>query len=188
MQADSFLLCRVSGLFKFNQKIMLDTGTTIVGLIIIAICVASFMWMSRSGKSKHVTLLKMLDSFAQQNNYTLALSDACATVSIGLDASRRKLFYLKKRGQQHDMQLFDLLEYEKSYVVSDTRTAGEKGELKAVDRLVLVLSAGKRKESDAMLEFYNVEYDSLRLMGESQLIERWSVIVNEAIANVAGNK
>jgi hypothetical protein len=167
---------------------MLDTGTTIVGLIIIAVCVASFMWMSRSGKSKHGTLLKMLESFAQQSGYALAQSDACATLAIALDASRRKLFFLKKRGQKHDMQLFDLSEYDKSYVISDTRSAGEKGELKAVDRLVLVLSAGKRKQSDAMIEFYNVEYDSLRLMGESQLIERWSVIVNEAIANVAGNK
>jgi hypothetical protein len=167
---------------------MLDTGTTIVGLIIIAVCAASFMLMSRGGKKKHGALLEMLESFAQQNEYAIGQSDACATLAIGLDASRRKLLFVKKRGQQHDMQLFDLSEYEKAYVVSDTRSAGEKGELKAVDRLVLVLSAGKRKQSDAMIEFYNVEYDSLRLMGESQLIERWSVIVNEAITNVAGNK
>lgn len=167
---------------------MLDTGTAIVGLIIIVICVVLFIMMNRSGKSKHTALLKMLEEFARQNNHTLAQSDACPTLAIGLDASRRKLFYLKKKGQQHDMQLFDLSEYEKSYVMSNTRTAGEKGDLKAIDRLVLVLSAGKRKQSDAMLEFYNVEYDSLRLMGESQLVERWTVIVNEAIANVAGNK
>ncbi len=167
---------------------MLDTGTTIVGIIIIAVCVGSFMLISRGGKSKHLALLKMLESFAQQNGSSLAQSNTCPTLAIGLDASRRKLFYLKKRGQQHDMKLFDLSEYEKSYVMSNTRTAGEKGALKAVDRLVLVLSAGKRKQADAMLEFYNVEYDSLRLMGESQLVERWAAIVNEAIANVAGNK
>ncbi|MTK53610.1 hypothetical protein [Paludibacter sp.] len=160
----------------------MDIGTTIVGIIIIVVCVGSLMLMSRSNKSKQSSLKKSLVNIALHNHCELTHSDACGNVAIGMDAGKKKLFFVRKKREENFSRMLDLSGLEETYVVNHSRTAGEKGELKATDKLELVMAFREKNKTDDKLEFYNVEDDSLRLMGEIQMIEKWNGILNRFVS------
>jgi hypothetical protein len=159
----------------------MELGTTIVGIIIIVVCIGSLMLMSRSNKSKQNSLKKSLVNIALHNHCELTHSDASGNVAIGMDAVKRKLFFVRKKKEESFSRMLDLDGLEKAYVVNHSRTAGEKGELKATDKLELILAFREKNKPDDKLEFYNVEDDSLRLMGELQMIEKWNGILNRFV-------
>ena len=159
----------------------MEIGTTIVGIIIIAVCIASLVLMSRSNKSKQNNLKKSLVNIALHNHCELTHSEACGNVAIGMDAAKKKLFFVRQKGEENVSRMLDLSGLAKTYVVNHSRTAGEKGELKATDKLELILTFREKNKPDDKLEFYNVENDSLRLMGELQMIEKWNGILNRFV-------
>lgn len=159
----------------------MDIGTTIVGIIIIAVCIVSLVLMSRSNKSKQNNLKKSLVNIALHNHCELTHSEACGNVAIGMDAVKRKLFFVRKKREESFSRMLDLDGLEKVYVVNHSRTAGEKGELKVIDKLELILTFREKNKPDDKLEFYNVEDDNLRLMGELQMIEKWHDILNRFV-------
>jgi hypothetical protein len=160
----------------------MDIGTTIVGIIIIAVCVGSLVLMSRNNKSKQNNLKKSLVNIAMHNHCELTHSGACGNVAIGMDAAKRKLFFVRKKKEESFSRMLDLDGLEKVYVVNHSRTAGEKGELTATDKLELIIAFREKNKPDDKLEFYNVEDDSLRFMGEMQMIEKWNGILNRFVS------
>ncbi len=167
----------------------MELGTTIVGIVIILICIIPFALMSINNKKKEKKLLRGLSAFAERNSFKISRYELWNNSTIGIDDTSLTIFYTRKSRDIETSQQINLAEIQKCRVINSSRTWSNKdGNFKVIDKLELVFSFQDKGKNEVVLEFYNAEYDSSTLTGELQLVEKWCKIFNEKISEMTKPK
>lgn len=162
----------------------MDTGTTILGLIIVLLILLPILLISQKTKQKEKLFLQSIFKLAKDNKCKISENDHWNYTAIGIDKSECKLFYIQKRADKTDQKIINLADVLKCRVIQSGRTINRKDSNQTViDKLGLGFIYRDRNNTETVVEFFNSDYDSAPLYGEPQLIEKWFKIVNEAAAN-----
>ena len=156
----------------------MDSGTLIMGAVLIAICVLPFVIVGRNRKKKKKQILQLLTNIAKKYNAQISRYDFCAGFAIGLDETKNAVV-LYKQGQDGVTENYvNLSEIQKSRAVTTHRTVGDKDRnFNVIDRLDLVLVPIAKQKEDIKLPFFDAE-DSLQMSSEMPLAEKWSDLIN----------
>ncbi len=100
--------------------------------------------------------------------------------NIGLDESANTLFFFRRSKDKETLQYISLSEVQYCKVINTNKILNNEGGSKVIERLELSLYFMGNKPP-ILLEFYNMNSDSLILSGELQLIEKWAKIVNSRL-------
>ncbi|RDB02726.1 hypothetical protein [Runella aurantiaca] len=159
----------------------MDLGASIVGMIVILICIIPFVLISINNRKKGEKLRQKLFGFAENSNFTISRFDSWHHSSIGIDDQNSIVFFTRTVNDQAFLRQINLSEIQKCRVIISRKTASNSGE---IERLELAFTYHNKQKSEVILEFYNAAYDSLTLSGELQMVEKWGKIVNDKISVV----
>lgn len=163
----------------------MDTGTLVVGVILILLFISPFViFGSRGKKNKEKDLLKSLDDLASRNNCTIKERECWNNSAIGMDAGNKMLFYFYKSETQTFDRVVKLSEIQSCRVDIARHKTGVKGEeQQVIDNISIILEFKEKKRVGARLTFYDSETDRLQLNDELQLAEVWSKKISEIISH-----
>lgn len=159
----------------------MDSGTLIIGTIIIAICILPFILIGNSIKKRKKQLLQSLSGLARQKNSKITHYELGADLAIGMDESTDFLFFFRRVKDKEIEQHIDMKTIQNCKVLNTSRTIrNSKESYQLTDKLELCISPKVKNRPEIILEFYNSD-ENLQLDGELQLIEKWAKVVNDKI-------
>jgi hypothetical protein len=156
----------------------MDLGASIVGMIVILICIIPFVLISINNRKKGEKLRQRLFDFAQKSNFVVNRYDSWHHSSIGIDDQNDVIFFTRTVKDQVFLQQINLSEIQKCRVIITRKIASSSG---GIEILELAFTYQNKNKPEVILEFYNAAYDSLTLSGELQMVEKWCKIVNDKI-------
>ena len=167
----------------FINKIILkmDSGTLIVGAIMIVICILPFILINNSIKKQKKQLLQSLSGLATQQNCKITQHELGSNLAIGMDENADFLFFFRRVKDKEIVQHIDLKDIQNCKVLNTSRTVrNSKENYQVTDKLELCVTPKAKSRPDILLEFYNSDENS-QLDGELQLIEKWTKIINDKV-------
>ena len=167
----------------------MDIESSIILLIMFALCAIPIVIINKKKKLKEKLLLQTLFDLAAKSNCKITTYDKWSETVIGIDKPAHKLFFVRKTTEEVITREIILSEIQKCRFINTNRVVnGNRISQKVIDKLELVFTFYDSKKSDLILEFYNAVYDSLFLRDEIPLAEKWSEIVNSELAILASGK
>ena len=164
----------------------MELRTTIVTLVILIICIAPFIWMSKVNKNKGKRLLQLLSGLAGKNNTSIAQHDIWHHTAIGTDEATRMIFFAKKGKDADMLQQIDIGDIQRCRVINTSRTVRHNnGNVNVIDKLELGFQYHDKNKPETVLEFYDAYADHATLSVELHLAEKWCKLVNEKIGTMA---
>lgn len=160
----------------------METGTTIIGIVLIALCILPFIIAGYISKKRKNKILKSLREFAEKHNCNISKYDTEGQLTIGVDETNKCIFFCKKNiDKQLVNQYVDLKDILNCMIlINNNPLKFREGNFGSVDKLELCFTAADRNKSDIKFEFFNSETD-IRLTTEMQMAEKWMKLVNEMI-------
>lgn len=159
----------------------MNSGTLIVGAIILALCILPFVLMIRSRKKKEKQLLLSLTGVANNQNFKISLHELFVEFAIGLDEEANQLFFFRKTTENETAQHINLAEVKSCKVINTDHSISNNDENnKTIDKLELQFSFLDKKNPDELLVFYNSD-ENTQLSGEIITIEKWAKILNDRL-------
>lgn len=157
----------------------MDNGTIIIGIVIIAICVVPFIWMTRARVSREKRLFAELSKFASGFQGTVTRHEFGRGFAIGVDENQQAVFFLQKQKDAENLLTYvNLKEMQGCRVINTTRNVKHAdGVYTTTEKLELGFTPMDKNQPVVTLEFYN-EADKMQLANELQLVEQWSKIIN----------
>lgn len=160
----------------------MESGTTIVGIFILLICILPFVMVSVSNKRKKKNKLQALMHYAQVNHAQISLHEIWANTAIGIDQMQNKLFYMTQINDQKVFQKLDLSEFGSCKIVNISNTfQGKSSNYKVIEKLDLLLSYLDPKKGSVELNVYNISHQNLTITGELAIAEKWEKLINEKL-------
>jgi hypothetical protein len=159
----------------------METGTTIIGAVLIAIFILPFIIFGYIGKKRKNKMLLSLRNFADQHLCKISKYDIARNFVIGTDEINNILFFYKKNNEKTDKQFVDLQNTQKCMILNNNRPMKySEGNFGAIEKIDLHFFPVDKSIDDVNIEFFNSEYD-LRLTNELQLAEKWLNIANQML-------
>lgn len=153
----------------------MDLTTTIIGLVITALCVFPLVYMHWSQKKDRQKFLAEFLHLATQQQVVVTQHEVWGNYfGLGLDTKANKLFYYKKRGDKEQKTVINLAEVERCSVLNVKKALNND---QVIDRLELVFTIRNPRAGEKTLEFFSRD-EFMTLSGELQLIEKWKVLIN----------
>jgi hypothetical protein len=159
----------------------MDTGFAVMGITLLLLCVMPFIIIRKNRQKRDKKYKGTISSLAEESNNEIDLYDGWRSTIIGLDRFNRKLFFLRKAGDKDIRVVVDLSDIQFSKVLN-TRWSARHESQSMTQKLELALTRVDRNKPPIHLEFYNADYDSLTLMDELLLAEKWSALINSIIS------
>ncbi len=158
----------------------MDLGSTIIGAILIAICVVPVILMNRNNKKREKKALQSLISIATEHNCIISKHEICSDFVIGIDEIKNYVFFFKQKKEEAISQFVDLAEIKISKAVKSTRAAKSKNENITITEKVKLSFIPKNKgKAETQFELYDQE--NVQLNGELQLADKWSQQINDRL-------
>lgn len=157
----------------------MELGTSLIGLIFIAIFILPFALASLNRKKKNKLVLSAISDLAKERNCSISQNEICGKFAIAID-DKKNLFFSKLNEKDEVTPTYiDLSVINQCNVSNINRIVSNN---KIIDKLALELTPIDKTKPIVILEFYNVEVSS-QLTGELQSIEKWNVLINERLNN-----
>ncbi|MCL5129745.1 hypothetical protein [Algibacter sp. L4_22] len=156
----------------------MELGTTLIGIICVAICAMPFVLTNRSRKKIVKNQLIALKDLAKQHNCEITQHDIYSYYAIGIDEFNNSISFISKDEEAVKEQFINLSTISRCKIVNISKSRGKSG--KQIDELYLKLSFIDKTKPDIMLEFYNAEV-SYQLGEELQSIDKWNKIINNLL-------
>lgn len=167
----------------------MESGTTIIGLILLFIMVLPFILLSKKKSKGGKHFLSILFDLAKKNNSKISEHELWNNVAVGIDRDTHQLYFIRKTATNNIVYNIDLSEIQKCRLVNSNRKVNYKGgSYNVIDRLELAFTYCDKIKPEIILEFYNSEYDSVALNGELQLASKWLKIINTELAQKTQKK
>ncbi|GAL77993.1 hypothetical protein [Algibacter lectus] len=151
----------------------MELGTTLIGIICVAICAMPFVLTNRSKKAIVKRQLIVLKDLASQHNNTITQNEINSFYAIGIDESKKSVSFILKEETEVEQQFVDLSTIKSCEIVNITKS-------KHIDRLYLKLIPHDKTKKEVNLEFFNADV-SYQLGEELQSIEKWNKIINNLL-------
>lgn len=156
----------------------MNLDNIIIAAIAIAICVIPFILMGRSRKKKQKRTLQSLINLANQKNCKISKYEICGDFIIGIDETKRFLFFYKKLEDKVVEQFINLAEILSCRVKNTTRTVAYNNENQhVIDKVELGFIPYDKNKNEILLEFFDAD-TNMQLSGELQLVEQWFNLTN----------
>ncbi len=149
----------------------MDLQTTIIGMVLIALCIVPFLFIYKKKKEKQQLLVAQLKAQAITSGCAITRHDLWHNTVIGIDDNMKCLFFLRKTKNGEAYAQAHLAGINNCYIIGADST---------IDKLELVLVHNSTKEPDTVLEFYN-SASLMQINTELQLVKKWQAIVEENI-------
>ena len=156
----------------------MDLGTTIIGIVGIALCALPFVLTNRNKKNKEKEVLNSLKEFAKQHNSEITEHDISECYAIGLDRSKNAISFLQKTKEDTKFQFIDLNTIKSSEINNISKSLG--GNEKTLDKLHLKLNVIGKNKASIILEFYNSDIN-FQPGNEFDSIEKWNKTINNLL-------
>ncbi|MEO9476724.1 MAG: hypothetical protein ABJG41_14375 [Cyclobacteriaceae bacterium] len=159
----------------------MEFGTTIFGLVAIALCIAPFLVMHKSRKKKEQDLIDGLKAIADSYNSDIATYDCGIEFSIGISSAKNYIFYYKKTDQHVSELCVPLNAISKCQADSIKRSVKtQAGTETVIDRLELTFIPKDKSIAPSRFEFFNSN-EHFQLNGELPLVRKWEGVVNTSL-------
>ncbi len=156
----------------------MDHGTLITAIVIITICVAPFILITRFRVRREKKILKELTGLATRNHCRITRHEFGRGFVIGVDEESQYTFFIKKHKEEMKEQYVDLKEVKACRLIEQYHTLKQAGNtINTIERLALGFTKTDPNQHEVVFEFYNEE-EKMQLSGELQLLEKWNKIVN----------
>ncbi|MCO6499870.1 MAG: hypothetical protein J5I47_05760 [Vicingus serpentipes] len=156
----------------------IDVGTAIIGGVILIICFLPFLLTYKNKRKRDTQILQALNNLILQYKAEVHNYEIKSNFAIGIDDVRGFVFFSRKlKNDLIEEKCIDLIKF-KMCKVNKIKSQGNQ-----IDRLVLSFIPINKNESEAELEFFNSDIN-FQLDGELQLIERWSVFINNQLKTI----
>lgn len=167
----------------------MDFGSTIVGVIVLLICIIPFVVLSRNNRKRKQIVVDRLNQLAERSNCSISRFDIWNNSAVGIDDTAHQAFFTRKINDTETALQINLLDVQKCRLMNTGRTVNPaEGNQKVIEKLELVFTYRNKDKRETSLEFYNRDFDSLTLSGELQLIEKWGKIFNDTISVFSAQK
>lgn len=151
----------------------MESGVTIIGVIILLACIIPLVIAHNNNKKKEKKLLGYLLSYAQAASLKISQHDLWLNTAIAIDNDTNVLLFIRNVDGNENVQQVNLYNAEHCHI------QGADGTPDTIKRLALVFTSPN--EQDAVLEFYN-ENSSLQINDELQLIKKWEGIAKSRLS------
>lgn len=160
----------------------MDFGTTIVGVIVLLICIIPFVVLNKNNRNRKKLVADRLSQLAERSNCSISQYDIWNNSAVGIDDTTHQAFFTRKINDSETAHQINLLEVQKCRVMNTGKAVNRaEGNQKVIEKLELVLTYRDKDKRETVLEFYNRDFDSLTLTGELQLTEKWGKIFNDTV-------
>jgi len=167
----------------------MDSGTTIMGIVILFICVTPIILSTVHNSRKKKKILQGLFDFAEKNNCKISQNGMSNSLTIGIDDTANMVFFRNETKDNEILQQINLSEVQQCRVVNSTRTVKNKNSnYSVVEKLELAFTNQDKNKKEIVLEFYNQFNDGLTVDGEVQFVEKWCNIINNKISSISKQK
>lgn len=159
----------------------MDLGTSIIGAILVAICVLPFLLLGRSRRKREKRMMQSLMKIAEKENCIISEQDSCREFIIGIDRTNHFLFFNKFSNGKETSRFANLEEIQSCKLVNKSRAIDKKeSNVLVIDKLELSFRPLDKNSEEFSWEFYSSDENS-HLDDELQLLEKWVKIINNHI-------
>lgn len=157
----------------------MDLVNVIIGAIFVAICIVPFILVSLSRKNREKQILQSLSNIASKHNCKINQSEICGDFIIGIDETKKIVFFLKKMKDTVIEQFIDLADIQNCKINNTTRTViTNDNNYNLIEKLELSFIPISKNKTGIILEFFNTDFAS-QLCGELQTVEKWNKLIND---------
>lgn len=158
----------------------MDIGNIFFVAIILAICIGPLVIMYYNNVNKNSKMLQSLKKIAQQHNCNISKHEFCNNFAIGLDENNNYVFFFKQNEDDSVSQFVDLSEIKDCKAVKRTSATKIKDEnITFYEKIELRFISKNKSNAEIAFELYSPE--NRQLNGELQLVDKWSMQLNEHI-------
>lgn len=163
------------------KNLKMDLGVSIIGAILIAICVVPFIIMSQNRKKRERKTLQLLTNISNQHNCILSQHEICGDFIIGIDETKYFVFFFKQFKGKVVEQSINLAEIQSCKVKTSVRNVSIKSDsYNVIEKIELNFIMIDKSKKDTSMVFYNAD-NSLAFVGELQSVEKWAKIINDSL-------
>jgi hypothetical protein len=161
----------------------MDSGTTITGAIITALCIVPFAIIHYKKVKEENNKLHSLKQFASQHNCKISKHEFCGDFVIGLDEIRNFVFLYKGNKGKITSQFMNLNEIQICKAEKSTRSINSKEpNMVITERISLRFIPANSSKRETKFELYNEETNPM-LNGEIALVDNWAKKINDQLKN-----
>lgn len=159
----------------------MDTGSTLIGTVLIILIVVPFIIISYSKKRKKASLFRSLNAYAQQSNCQIGEHEFCGDFLLALDESKNFVFFLKYDKDDKTYQKADLSTIEKCKTIKRNHTASLKNRTDVLtEHIDLVFLPSKKNQAAISFELYDAEKNP-QLGDEIYCADKWEKLLNKRL-------
>ena len=169
---------------RSKKKIKMDTSSTIIGLVILAVFILPIILLHSARKKRERKQLELFDQYVSSKGLFLQQRELWNHYAIGMDTEHKQLFYAKQHLDDNREEVVSLSEIAMCEIAREMirPTANAADDDLVLDRLELNLKFKESGRQSLRLEFYNRE-ESTGLSDELELTEKWRKRINGALLN-----
>jgi|JI9StandDraft_1071089.scaffolds.fasta_scaffold568949_1 hypothetical protein len=150
----------------------MDTPTTIIGLVILLICLLPFLLISNKNAKKKKIRIQYLNDSAQKTNGTIHKNEFWSQSGIGLDTKNKVVYYSNETSIANSYTTINLKGIQSCSIVRTEDSS------KAISKLDLQLNHAENRKLDLHINFFDKEKNIL-LANELEIINRWHKTIND---------
>lgn len=164
----------------------MEMESLIILLIMVLVIIIPVMILNRKKRLKERKLVKALFNLAKNSNSRITDYDNWNDTAIGIDKVSQRIFFVRLTPKNENSKEVELPEMEKCRFINTNRVVNNKEtSQKIIEKLELGFTSRDTKKPELILEFYNINYDSLSLRDEINLAGKWSAIANSEIIRLS---
>jgi len=151
----------------------MDLGTTIVGAVLLIICIAPFILVRKRQLTKKNEKLQILNNLSQEHNCFIQEYEFCNDFILGIDKSKKNLFFYKQSEETTHSQVINLQEIDKCVVIKKTRSIN--------DKTIALIELNFIKKNEVTSIIIYDEKTDLLISNELLVANKWSLIINSSL-------
>ena len=151
----------------------MDLGTTIVGAVLLVICIAPFILVRKRQLTKKNEKLQILNNLSQEHNCFIQEYEVCNDFILGIDKSKNFLFFYKQSEETTHSQVINLQEIDKCVVIKKTRSIN--------DKTIALIELNFIKKNEVTSIIIYDEKTDLLISNELLVANKWSLIINSSL-------
>jgi putative lipase involved disintegration of autophagic bodies len=155
----------------------MDTSSTLIGIIILILCILPFFFLGRGRKKTEKKMLQSVEDYAMEHNCRVTQIELIRDFVLAIDEINKHVFYYKINKDNTEILDINLTEIKGCKVINIGRNTDNQ---KITDQLLLSFIPNNAKQKELKLECYNSDVQ-VQLCGEAQCLERWSEMINTVI-------
>jgi hypothetical protein len=160
----------------------MDIQTSIIAVVLVAICALPFIITGRQRRKKENILFESLMAFTEKHKSKITRYDIENDFIIGVDDVSQKVFFIKKTKNKDYFEHLELSKISSCKVINTGKTVkSTEGSYRIIEKLELCFYDSVTQQPVVVFEFYSSDYDNLTLSRELILVEKWEKLLNKNI-------